>query len=171
MDKDYFEVLGKYNKGANSKMNEVIKGLAEADWDKQFDGFFKSIHELCSHIFIGDYVSVRRFKSLKNFKSLTDEYFSKEYDFRETMFKSIGEYVQMRAELDDIIAAFLSEMAAEDVNKIVTWNGPNGKTNEKRLGICLLSLFNHGTHHRGTISAYLDMLGKDNDYSNLAQYG
>jgi uncharacterized damage-inducible protein DinB len=28
-------------------------------------------------------------------------------------------------------------------------------------------VFNHQTHHRGMISLYLDMLGKENDFSNL----
>jgi uncharacterized damage-inducible protein DinB len=28
-------------------------------------------------------------------------------------------------------------------------------------------MFNHQTHHRGMISLYLDMLGKENDFSSL----
>jgi uncharacterized damage-inducible protein DinB len=33
--------------------------------------------------------------------------------------------------------------------------------------VLLLHVFNHGTHHRGMIAAYLDLLGIENDYSAM----
>ena len=42
-----------------------------------------------------------------------------------------------------------------------------GIDQDRELGGLILHVFNHQTHHRGMISLYLDMLGKENDFSNL----
>jgi uncharacterized damage-inducible protein DinB len=55
MEKEIFELLGNYNKSSNIQMNNVIKGITDEEWNKAFPSFWKSIHELCSHIFFGDY--------------------------------------------------------------------------------------------------------------------
>ena len=34
----------------------------------------------------------------------------------------------------------------------------------------LIHLFNHQTHHRGMISLYLEMLGKENNYNNILPF-
>jgi len=51
MGKYHFELLAKYNKEANNLMNNVIITLTEEQWNKNFTGYFKSIHEICSHIY------------------------------------------------------------------------------------------------------------------------
>jgi uncharacterized damage-inducible protein DinB len=33
-----------------------------------------------------------------------------------------------------------------------------------------LNLFNHETHHRGMISLYLEMLGRENDFNSIAPF-
>ncbi|AEF86353.1 putative DinB family protein [Treponema primitia ZAS-2] len=171
MDKKYFELLGNYNKGANEKMNTIIKTLSEEEWDKAFAGYYKSIHELCSHLFIGDYNWLTRFRSAKNFKSLKDEYFTKNYSPKEAVFKTIDEYINMRMELDKIIIDLINEIAIEDIKLLLKWTNAKKTTFEKSIGTCLIHLSNHETHHRAMISLYLDMLGKENDYSNLYPYG
>jgi uncharacterized damage-inducible protein DinB len=56
MKKKYFELLAKYNRETNGEMNDIIKTLSEEEWNKEFTGFYKSVHKLCSHLFIGDYL-------------------------------------------------------------------------------------------------------------------
>jgi uncharacterized damage-inducible protein DinB len=171
MEKNYFEVLGKYNKGTNAKMNNIIKTLSEEEWDKGFSGFYKSIHELCSHIFIADYTWLNRFGILNIFKDSKGEYFNKNYNFQETLFGDIKEYLEKRFELDDIILDFIDRIMTDDLNRKIKWTNSKGETYEKKLEICLMHLFNHETHHRAMVSLYLEMMGKANDYSMLYQYG
>jgi uncharacterized damage-inducible protein DinB len=171
MDKNNLELLAKYNKETNEKMNNIIKTLSEKEWNKQFSGYYKSIHELCSHIFIGDYTWLERFKLVKNFKTLDNTYFVKNYTFKETLFENIAEYLKKRAELDNIIIDFSNEITIDDLHKKLQWTNSRGKTFEKELEVLMMHLSNHETHHRGMISIYLEMLGKENDYSNLYPYG
>jgi uncharacterized damage-inducible protein DinB len=65
-----FKLLAKYNKETNTKMNSIIKTISLEDWNRNFTGFYKSIHELCSHIYNSDSNCLARFKTVNNFNSL-----------------------------------------------------------------------------------------------------
>jgi uncharacterized damage-inducible protein DinB len=171
MGKEHFELLAKYNKGTNGKMNDIIKTLSEEEWNKEFTGFYKSIHGLCSHIFIADYLKWSGIKTIGNFKSLTDDYFNTTYNYEETLFSNINEYLIKRVELDDIILNFINEITDSDLIKMIKFKNNKGIAFEKSIGVILSHMFNHHTHHRGMISLYLEMLGKENDYSGLYVYG
>jgi len=73
MDKQYFEFMAKFNKWANNSMNEIIKTLTDDQWKKEYSGFYKSIQEICSHIYFSDHIGLNRFKHLRNFSSLNEE--------------------------------------------------------------------------------------------------
>jgi uncharacterized damage-inducible protein DinB len=171
MEKDYFELLAAYNKETNKTMNSIIKTLSDEEWNKKFSGFFASIHILCSHLFMSDYAGINRLRPLGTYKSLTAEYFSKTFNAQETLFSSIDEYIQKRAELDAIIVNFTGEITKDDLEKTVKFVNYKGVTFEKRMGVLLIHSFNHDTHHRGMISLYLENLGKENDFSGLYPYG
>ena len=171
MNKNDFELLAKYNKETNDKMNEIIKILYGEEWNKQFSGYYKSIHELCSHIFIGDYTWLNRFRTLRTFKSLRKQYFNKKYNFQEILFENISEYITKRIEMDNIIIDFVNEITENDLEKTLKWINTKGIQFERKLTTCLIHLSHHESYHRGMISLYLEFLGKDNDYSNLYPYG
>ena len=170
MDKNIFDNLSKYNKKVNQKMNEIIKSLSEEEWDKQFSGCFKSIHELCSHIFIADYKMFKRFKQECIQKNIGDTYFYKEHTYKETLFENINEYIAMRIELDNIIVDCVKEFTQNDLNRDIEYTNSAGITLNKKLKLLLMTIFNHETHNRGMISLYLEMLGKENDYSRFIDY-
>jgi uncharacterized damage-inducible protein DinB len=133
MEQYNFSLLAKYNKIANEKMNTIIKTLSEEEWNKTFNCFYKSIHELCSHIYIADYNWLNRFRKLREFDSLDENCFSKKYTFQETVFDTINEYISNRIELDTIITAFIKEITIEDINKTLEFKNSQGKTVEKRM--------------------------------------
>jgi uncharacterized damage-inducible protein DinB len=167
MEQYGFSLLAKYNKEANRKMNIIIKTISGEEWDKTFDGYFKSIHELCSHIYVADYNWLNRFKKLRKFDSLNENYFNEKYSLQETLFLTIDEYISKRTELDNIVIDFIKEITVEDINKILEYKNMEGKILEKRMEGLIIHMFNHETHHRAMISVYLEMLGKENDYNNI----
>ncbi|MDR1388925.1 MAG: DinB family protein [Treponema sp.] len=168
MDKSIFEHLSKYNKEVNKEMNEIIKTLSGGEWDKQFAGYFKSIHELCSHIFIADHKMFKRFRHIP--KNIGGTYFEKEQTYEKTLFKNISEYIDKRAELDNIIIDYVKEFSQNDLDKDMEYTRSNGITLNKKLKLLLMTIFNHETYNRGMISLYLEMLGKENDYSRFIDY-
>jgi uncharacterized damage-inducible protein DinB len=55
----------------------------------------------------------------------------------------------------------------ENLSKRLRYKDFKGIEQDLELGGLILHMFNHQTHHRGMISLYLDMLGKENDFSSL----
>jgi uncharacterized damage-inducible protein DinB len=170
MDKTIFELLVKYNKEVNEKMNKIIETLTEEEWNKEFPGYYNSIHGLCSHIFGSDRMWLLKYKALGDFKSITGKMFDTENDANKLFFESIGEYITKRIEMDKILIDFVDELSEEDLDKKLRWVNSKGLEYFNTLGTLLLHLSHHKTHHRGMISLYLEFLGKENDYSNLYPY-
>jgi uncharacterized damage-inducible protein DinB len=70
-------------------------------------------------------------------------------------------------ELDTTVRAFVAELDESALAKSVAYKNYKGQSEAHPLWHILLQWFNHGTHHRGTISGQLDILGVENDYSSL----
>jgi uncharacterized damage-inducible protein DinB len=161
-----FRLLANYNKITNDLMNKIIKNITEEEWNKKFGGYFRSIHELNSHIYICDFNWLKRFKNLREFNVHKNKIFEKEYKFTEVIFENIMEYISMRAELDEIIIKYINELKEEDLEKYIKFTNSKGVEMERKMETLITHVFNHETHHRGMISIYLEMLGKENSYSD-----
>ena len=192
MEKRHFELLANYNKKVNNSMNDIIKTLTEEQWKKQFSGFYKSIQDICSHIAYWDFNGFNRCKYLRNFTSLEEkfpdyekfeihslkisddkkEYLNKNLVSSKYLFEnsSIDEYINTRINLDDWIIKFINELTSNDLEKSIEFITILGNKFNWKIDEFIIHLFNHQTHHRGMISLYLDMLGKENDFSNLIYY-
>jgi len=46
MEKDIFIVLAENNKKSNMEMCNIIGNLSKEEWNKKFDGHYKSIYDL-----------------------------------------------------------------------------------------------------------------------------
>ena len=158
----------KYNKTVNIKMNKVIKTLSQEEWEKPLGGFFKSVRGLCSHLYISDFNWLKRFSKLRDFNVLREEIFNRDpYSFSEVLFKDMAEYLKKRPILDEKILAFANELNDGDVNALLKYTDSRGNDFEKVFGGLVMNCFNHDTHHRGMISLYLELLGRENDYASF----
>jgi uncharacterized damage-inducible protein DinB len=169
MQKDTVVLWAKYNKAVNETMNQLIQTLDRDDWNRQFGGYFGSLRELCSHLYIADFNWLKRFGSLKEFNFLKDSFFEKDISFDTVLFETPDEYLAMRPELDARMSAFASEIQDGDLGNILRYTSSKGVPFEKNFGGIIMQMFNHGTHQRGMISLYLELLGKENDFSAFGQ--
>lgn len=158
-------LFANYNKTVNQAMNGIIKTLSPDEWNKPLGGFFPSVRSLCSHLYIGDFTWLKRFSRLRSFAVLGGPFFEPSYSFQETLFEDMGEYLAKRPELDAKIASFADELTDADMPRLLKYIDSHGNPHERKFGLCLLQFFNHQTHHRGMISVYLEMLGRENDFS------
>ena len=125
--------------------------------------YFKSIHELCSHIYICDFNWLKRFKSLRLFKTLSNTLFDTIYSFTEIIFEDRNEYSTKRRELDNIIIEYIDELNKNDIESILRFTDSKGNKMERKMES--LHMFNHETHHRGMISLYLELMDIENGFS------
>jgi len=168
MQKDIFVLFGKYNKTVNQKMNEVIKTLSKEEWDKNLGGFFKSVRGLCSHLYICDFNWLKRFSHLRDFDLFKESFFAREpYSFKEILFADMNEYFTSRPVLDEKIIAFINEVTEKDLDSLLKYKDSEGDTYEKNFGGLVMHSLNHESFHRGMISLYLEMLGRENDFGSF----
>lgn len=170
MNIETVKLLAHYNSGVNSAMNKIISTLSPEEWDQTIGGYFKSMHGLCSHLFIGDQNWLNRFKNIKAFSYFNNSIFDKVYNFSEIPFTTIAEYQEKREILDTAFMKLAEEVVNEDLSKILQYKNMRGVEQNRVFGGVILHVFNHQTHHRGMISLYLEMLGRENDFSNLVSY-
>lgn len=169
MDIRTIRLLAGYNEKTNGEMNALISRLDAEQWNHAFNAFFPSIRTICNHLYIADFTWLKRFSTLRGFRYIQDAVFSREISFAEDAFVTREDYLTKRQHLDGLIAAFIDEVTDEDVGRALTYKDLRGVENSRSFGGLILHFFNHQTHHRGMISVYLEMLGIQNDYSNLAK--
>ena len=167
MTKDVLELMARYNQVANDRMDKVIQTLSPQEWDKNLGGFFKSVREVCSHMYICDVVYMQRFAALREFKINKDNFLDKTYTFKDVLFSDMKEYFPKRIEMNKRLIDFCSEITEDDLSKMLSFTNSRGEPTEKNFGGTVLHFFNHSTHHRGMISVYLEILGKENDFNSL----
>lgn len=168
MDLGTIKLFEEYNAATNIKMGEIISGLTTEQWEKQFDGYFRSIKSLCNHIYICDFNWLQRFSNLRPFKYAQKEFFAQTMRFDVMIMGGIEDYLDKREILDGDIKAFINEIDTTDLDMKLTYQDSRGAEFQKSFGGLILHMFNHETHHRGMISIYLENMEIDNDYSNLA---
>jgi uncharacterized damage-inducible protein DinB len=168
MDLRTLKLLAEYNRKTNKEMNGLIQKLEASQWRQEFKGFFKSIHSLCNHIYLGDFNWLKRFSKLRPFSYIQKEVFNQELPFSVVVFEKVEDYLAKREELDLLLLEFINELRTEDLDQYLEYVDSHGKLYKRLFGGLIVHCFNHQTHHRGMISIYLDSLGIDNDFSNLA---
>ena len=126
MDVQTFEVLSKYNSSASGKMDEIIKGLTEQQWNTKFGGYFSSIKSLCNHIYICDFNWLRRFSGLREFSFIKDPIFKENVTFGTLAFDGIDDYLKKRNEMDKQIDLFVKELRDADFDTILEYKDSHG---------------------------------------------
>jgi len=160
-------LLSRYNEEVNRKMNSFIEKLTRDQWERKFGGYFNSISRLCNHIYICDFNWLKRFSSLRPFEFVKKDLFRSNIAFTGLAVKNAKDYLAKRLELDDEINTFVTELTDKDLLENLKYVDSHGIEHYRNFGGLVIHMFNHGTHHRGMISLYLEEMGIENDYSNL----
>ena len=161
------KLLARYNLHANTEMGLIFSRLSDGEWNQGLGGYFPSIRSLCSHLFIGDFSWLQRFATLRPFAYARHPLFAKPMGWGDLLFPTFREYKSERKLLDEQFLAFAEEVQAADLSQRLRYQNWKNVDQDRDFGGLILHVFNHQTHHRGMVSLYLDLLGKENDFSNL----
>jgi len=167
MDVTTVKLLARYNSETNLKMNEKISVLNEKSWEARFPGYYPSIRAVCNHLYIADFNWLKRTSGLRIFEYGNHDVFKESLSLSSEAFATTHEYIKKRNVLDCLFLAMAKEVTDEDFERSLRYKNFKGEEQEKNFGNLLLHVFNHQTHHRGMISLYLEMIGIQNDFSNL----
>ena len=147
--KKYFQDLALYHKWAYEKLNASITEISDSDYRKNCGLFFGSMHGTLNHLCVADTLWYNRFAHMPNSLNLEDELYTDRAALIEALLK--------RA---DLWIHFLSTHFPKDhPPKTLSYRNTKGLDITVPYLQALAHVFNHGTHHRGQISAVVTQLG------------
>jgi uncharacterized damage-inducible protein DinB len=170
--KETIQLFAEYHRKADAAMLKILGSLPDDALLKDLGTYFKSIAGTLHHVAWAEIVWLNRLGGMIRYECIersglagtTDE------ELKGMTGANCRALFPLKEKLDDLYVAIAAETKAGDVAKRFRYKNIFGKELEKTFGHMLLHIFNHGTHHRGAISAMLDMLKIDNDYSGLTLY-
>jgi uncharacterized damage-inducible protein DinB len=148
--KAYFSTLARYNVWATRKLFEHVDALAEADYRRDVGLFFKSVHGTLNHLLIGEHlVWFRRFaEGVSPIIKLNEEVEADRLLLRQRLLEGAQRWEPLIASLPD-----------ERFGGRLEYTSTQGVALSLPFDLTLGHVFNHGTHHRGQISAAITAMG------------
>lgn len=142
-----------YHVWANKQVFDRLKELPHDIWNKEIQSVFPSISAVMMHIYLTDttWLGVMRGDKFEDIVALVTQ-------LRDaTKAKSMEEIEAMCIGLSRTYIAFLESQ--EDLDRAASCNHPRFGRLDTRLPELVQHVCNHGTFHRGNISAMLHQLG------------
>lgn len=146
----HFQTLARYNVWATHRLLEAIEKISDEDYRRDTGLFFKSIHGTLNHLLVGEHmIWYPRFACGESPKLALDAEIE---SVRERLMQALrggsGNWKPL-----------IESFAAERFEGKLSYTRMNGQAMSLPFFDTLTHVFNHGTHHRGQITAALTMLG------------
>lgn len=138
---DAFRMLARYNRIANARLYQQCGQLDAAEYRKERQGSFGSIHGLLNHLVLGDRIWMARFSGGGHTTP----------PLNSILFESFAELRSARAEQDEEIEAFFERVDEGFMERRFTYVNNQGKDYVETATVAVLHFFNHQTHHRGQV--------------------
>ncbi len=166
--KEILSALARYKMNVDESLLGILGKLGEDKMLAPTGAFYPTIYDVLKHLFNSDVNWIKRLKAA--FPRSPTLAACRYADFDPQLLKaSFAEggarlYADIR-ELDRAVVALVAELGEAELAGPFSYKNYRGESESHELWKVFLQWFNHGTHHRGAISAELDALGIENDYS------
>ena len=146
----YFATLARYNVWATRALFEHVDALPEADYRRGAGLFFKSVHATLNHLLVAEHaVWFPRFaQGVSNRLALDTELETDRLHLRDRLVEAAQRW-----------APLIAATPAERFDGALDYTTTRGVAQSLPFAATLGHVFNHGTHHRGQITAALTAMG------------
>ncbi|NRR33244.1 DinB family protein [Oxalobacteraceae bacterium] len=164
-----FILLSEYNRAMNRQVYEAAACLAPAELLQERGAFFGSILGTLNHLVVADTIWLKRFCALDIPTPLLDPVRAMDLPsgLAAMLETELPALAARRGELDAIIERWIASLTADDLARQVRYANTKGVRFSRGLGMLLLHVFNHQTHHRGQASTLLFQAGQDIGVTDL----
>ena len=146
----YFSTLARYNAWATRKLFEHVDALPEEDYRRECGLFFKSVHGTLNHLLVAEHqVWFPRFaQGISNRIALDTELEPARAALRERLLDAATHWQPLIESLDP-----------RRFETTLDYSTTRGVPQSLPFAPTLAHIFNHGTHHRGQITAAITAMG------------
>ena len=147
--RDYFDMLARYHLWATDKLLTQLAGISDAHYRQDCGLFFRSVHGTLNHMLVGELHWHARFADGVSLKLALNA----ELKF--------GRAATVAALRDAVChwSDWLAAVAPERFTSQIHYSRASGEQVITPFAATLGHVFNHGSHHRGQISAALTGMG------------
>ena len=147
----HFLGLARYNVWATHRLLEAVEKLSDEDYRRDVGLFFKSIHATLNHLLVGEHMLwyPRFAKGVSPKMDLAAEVEPVRERLAQALRGSSGNWKPL-----------IESMPAERFDGNLAYTTTTGQAVSLPFAATLTHVFNHGTHHRGQITAALTKLGQ-----------
>jgi uncharacterized damage-inducible protein DinB len=147
----HFATLARYNVWATARLFESVDALSDDDYRRDVGLFFRSVHGTLNHLLVGEHTLwYPRFAQGASPKVQLDA----EIEPDRTQLK------QRLLEGAKKWQTLIDGWPAVRLDGTLDYTTTKGVPVSLPFALTLAHVFNHGTHHRGQITAALTMMGK-----------
>jgi len=143
-------MLARYNAWATRRLYAHIDALGEDDYRRDAGLFFKSVHGTLNHLLVGEHlVWFERFaRGISPRRSLDEEVETDRARLKQALLDGAARWQPLIESMDD-----------ERLAGVLSFNSTKGVPSALPFVPTLTHVFNHGTHHRGQITAAITAMG------------
>lgn len=145
----HFSTLTQYHSWAFNRLYEYLESVSETDYRRECGLFFKSIHGTLNHSLLADKIWYGRCIDQSFTVSGLDE-------------ELYADRKQLETEINNQTVKwneFLMQIDADRFDNLIEYQTTQGSSKTLQLANILSHVINHGTHHRGQVSAALTQFG------------
>ncbi len=146
----HFLQLARYNVWATRRLLDAVAMLPEADYRKDCGLFFKSIHGTLNHLLVGEHMLwyPRFARGVSPTVELNAEIEPERERLGQALKGGAANWLPL-----------IESWPAERFDGALSYTNMRGQAMRLPFAATLAHVFNHGTHHRGQISAALTAYG------------
>ncbi|MBU0926743.1 MAG: DinB family protein [Spirochaetes bacterium] len=170
--REVLERMAEYNGKAMAAMLEAVARAPAGLSGKDVGLFYKSVDGTVEHMAWALVLWLKRYAGFGSYPCLEASALVSR-PMEDIRAKASGDKAEAEAllrEASALVARFVKEMPESDFPRRVSYKTTDGKELERTYWHTIFQVLNHGTHHRGEISAILDMHGVANDYNSFVAY-
>ncbi len=158
----YVHVMARYNAWQNNQLAPVVEAMPPVELTRNRGAFFGSIFATLNHLLWADELWMNRFDPER-----LDPPAVPAAQHRDRT-ATIAEWAAERRALDGKIIAWAGGLSPEDLQGDLKWHAAMMNTDMARpRAMCIATVFNHQTHHRGQVHAMLTAAGVAAPVSDL----
>lgn len=147
----HFSQLARYNQWATARLLDAVQALPEEDYRRDVGLFFQSIHGTLNHLLVGEHLLwfVRFSQGVSPRLALDAEVERDRLLLADRLRAGAARW-----------APLMTTWSAERWDGELPYTTTNGEAVSLPFAATLAHVFNHGTHHRGQITAALTARGQ-----------
>lgn len=153
------KLLYDYNEWANSRLLAACETLTPEQWSKPAGHSWGSVHGMLVHIFAAEVIWLSRWNGVSPTTLRKPEEFPAWSDLQLAWHDHNGH-------LRSFVGALTDTLLKSDIH----FKDTKGNEYAFPLGVLMMHLANHGTHHRGELAATLAMLDAPHPEDDLILY-